>query len=675
MKRALLFLLLPVFSLAGVDDDMRAAGELYFSQKPLEAFEAYKQISRENNTREAYLNAAFIALEQNKTHDAVDIMSAALKTYPADPEVRDFAGEAYLADGQFLNAEKIYSALSDEKNKETFFFTNLARAQTGMEEYDMAEANFRRAAVGAQSAYADYMLGTFCDTRADYPAAQTAYQNALKYDHQSIEARLRYAEVLLKLENFNEAWKQLRMIYSAHKDAYVKKLLDKAAPQRTKTETQILQPKEVKDHTFVRQIISITDDYPIIKVALGARANGAPAIRSRVDFSPSNDFRIYNTSNELIANGSAKEQWSALLENGKAYLVDPKGKKTQFSASIIIKQNSLEETGHTTIIKNLTSGAGMTWVSSGDKEYRGQIEIRHNASLNTLIPINHVNIEEYLFGVIASEMPVTFPLEALRAQSVLSRTYTLKHMGKHKKYGYDVCDTQHCQVYGGVAAETEKSNAAIEATLGEVLKYKGKYIDAVFSANAGGITQSSQNAGWSKLAYLTPQSDYKNFDFAALQPYHFKALLQHKQEAYSAYQNKILSPGAYRWTRVISADTIKQNIKRDIGDITGVAVEARARSGYVGKIRVLGTKGSAVFDKENSIKRALAPGMLRSTYFYIQPVYEKKKLKEFIIFGGGWGHGVGFCQTGAGGRAEDGQDYKTILKHYFPLTDLVNIQK
>ncbi len=661
---------------AGLTEDMQEANNLYFSAKPAAALEKYKKISKDTNNRDAFLNAAFIALELNKPKEAVDIMSAAYKLFPSDETVQDFLGEAYLADGQFLSAEKIYSALLENTEKENFFYTNLARSQTGMDEGQMAELNFKSAAKGTQVSFANYMLCSFYEKQKKYAEAVKACSAAVIYDHQFIEARKKYADVLIQTKDYNEAWKQLRTVYLVEKDEAIKKQMDAIAHKRTKTEGEILKPKEILKHTFVKRIVSLDENYPMIKVALGAQANGSPSVRSTIDFSPSNDFRIFKTkTDEFIINGNAKENWKAVLENGKAYIVDPKGKRTAFTGSIIIKQNSDAETGHSVIIKKLSTGAGMTWASSDDKEFRGDIEIAHNTTLNTLVPINHVNIEEYLFGVIASEMPTSFPLDALRAQAVLSRSYTLKHLGKHKKWGYDVCDTQHCQVYGGVQSETEKTNAAVESTAGEILSYKNKPVEAVFSANCGGFTQSSKDAGWSAIDYLTPQSDYKDFDFLSLQPFHFKDLLQHEQDAYSAYKNKILSPAAYRWVRVVDVKTIQKNVaKRNIGEVTGISIESRARSGYVSKVRVTGTKGSAVFDKENTIKRNLALGMLRSTYFYIQPVYEKKKLKEFVIFGGGWGHGVGFCQTGAGGRAQEGQGYQEILRHYFPITTLENIQ-
>ena len=189
--------------------------------------------------------------------------------------------------------------------------------------------------------------------------------------------------------------------------------------------------------------------------------------------------------------GKAKELWTVLLEKGHTYLVSPKGQKTAFQKSVTIRPVShTPGEGHTIIVKQLMSGAGMTWSSLDDKEYRGKLQVLHNTRLNTLVPINVVTMDEYLQGVISSEMPTKFPMDALRAQAVLARTYALKHLGKHKAYGYDLCDTQNCQVYGGVSAESERANAAVESTTGETLSYGGKPIEGVFSANCGGIRLS-----------------------------------------------------------------------------------------------------------------------------------------------------------------------------------------
>ena len=76
----------------------------------------------------------------------------------------------------------------------------------------------------------------------------------------------------------------------------------------------------------------------------------------------------------------------------------------------------------------------------------------------------------------------------------------------------------------------------------------------------------------------------------------------------------------------------------------------------------------------HELKKYLAIGMLRSTYFIVQPIYEKGEIKSFIFYGGGWGHGVGLCQTGSGGRANAGQNYREILNHYYTDIEIQDVR-
>ena len=116
------------------------------------------------------------------------------------------------------------------------------------------------------------------------------------------------------------------------------------------------------------------------------------------------------------------------------------------------------------------------------------------------------------------------------------------------------------------------------------------------------------------------------------------------------------------------------NRKKDIGPIKAIIPLKRGRSGYVHGIKIVGKKNTLILTKEHEIKKYLATGMLRSTYFIVQPNYEKGEIKSFIFYGGGWGHGVGLCQTGSGGRANAGQDYSQILKHYYTDIDIQDIR-
>lgn len=682
----LLFTLLAVSAgvLRGAETDaqpLRDAADLYFSYKPKQALEKYLEISKQTGARDAFLNAAFIALEQGQTKQAVDIMSAALKLFPDDQPVLELAAEAYLTDGQFVNAENLLSSVTPQEEGNELYYINLARAQAGMGETALAVFNLKTAAAGKyHTALSNYLLGQLYAKQGQWQQAADALKISVAYDHQFLEARRLYAEALDKLGKYNEAWRHYRMIYSMEKNIpAVNKAIEALRPKLTKKETELEARKEGRKHTFVRPVLSSEGTLRTLRVGLGATNTGRPTSRATVAFSPSHDFEVISTATgKKIASGKAKEEWSVSLANGKAYVVTAKGKKIPFTGSVKITQkNPSDMEGTTIIVRNVLSGAGMTWVSVDDKEYRGVLEVIYNKKRNTLVPVNHVSVEEYLMGVMSSEMPVKFPLNALRSQAVLARTYALRQDGKHASYGYDVCDTQNCQVYGGVGSESEQGNAAVESTMGQVLLYKNKPIESVFSANCGGSTQSAKEAGWFSTPYLNPVSDYKDFDFDNLQPYQLKNLLQHPYDAYSRY-DKNVSMAAFRWVRVVDEQDLRQIIKKqkkDIGAIVALVPLQRGHSGYVSKLLVKGTNGEVVLDKENVIRRNLSLGMLRSSYFIVQPNYEDRKLKNFVFYGGGWGHGVGFCQTGAAGRAEAGQPYTDILQHYFPLATMTDIRQ
>ena len=655
---------------------LNQARDDYFAGKPTEALEQYIQISKDTSSRDAFLNAAFIALEQGHPKQAVDITTSALLLFPQDKELMEFTAEAYLADGQYENAEKLFSLLEEETERSEFLLINLARAQLGMGETDLALHNLKRAAAGKNHlSLSTYLMGQIYEQKKQWQQAAQAFEKAVEYDHQFTEARAHYAQALEQNKQYNESYKQYRTLHTiSPKNAAYSAAMQCLRPKLTKTEKQLQPRREALLHTFVKPVISLEGPLQQVRVGLGSTAGGRPAARSSVTFIPSHPFSVTLKSNgKNVVIGKGKETWKAELKNGKAALISPKGKSYPFSGAIVITPKSADAMqGATILIKKIMSGAGMTWASVDDKEYRGQLEIIHDRKRNTLQLVNLVNIEEYLMGVMSSEMPSGFPTEALRSQAVLARTYALKHLGKHKAHGYDLCDTQNCQVYGGVTAESESGNAAVEATMGEVLLYKDKPIEGVFSANCGGVTQSAKEAGWFATAYLNPVSDYREFDFDNLQPYHFMELLQHPQNAYSRY-DKHVSKAAFRWARVIEESDLRALIKRqkkDIGAITAIIPQVRGRSGYVSKVLVKGTKGSLTLSKENVIRNNLAPGMLRSSYFIVVPNYENRQLKNFVFYGGGWGHGVGFCQTGAAGRAEAGQDYTQILAHYFPDTQL-----
>ncbi|HEK86352.1 MAG TPA: SpoIID/LytB domain-containing protein [Candidatus Aminicenantes bacterium] len=134
-----------------------------------------------------------------------------------------------------------------------------------------------------------------------------------------------------------------------------------------------------------------------------------------------------------------------------------------------------------------------SFLSLNGKSYRGIFVLKNTTRGLSLI--NILNIEDYLKGVVPLELsPVTFnAVEALKAQAVAARTYALKNLGKNDYLGFDLTDTQSSQVYGGLSVEDPLSNLAVDQTAGEVILYKGKLIDALYTSTCGGMTEDAEN--------------------------------------------------------------------------------------------------------------------------------------------------------------------------------------
>ena len=147
---------------------------------------------------------------------------------------------------------------------------------------------------------------------------------------------------------------------------------------------------------------------------------------------------------------------------------------------------------------------GATPLKYGGKEYRGQLQV--NVGRNRLQLVNHLGLEPYLYGVVPREVPSNWPVEALKAQAVVARSYAL---AVRKTGAYDVFADTRSQVYGGIAAEKPTTNAAVDATATQVLLYEGKVATTFFFSTSGGRTASIEDvwANGTPTPYLVSVPD------------------------------------------------------------------------------------------------------------------------------------------------------------------------
>ncbi|HEX5005152.1 MAG TPA: SpoIID/LytB domain-containing protein [Gemmatimonadales bacterium] len=295
------------------------------------------------------------------------------------------------------------------------------------------------------------------------------------------------------------------------------------------------------------------------------------------------------------------------------------------------------------------------------RDYRGEVSVI--PSPDGLTVINRLGIESYLAGVLSAEMGRRAPseLQALYAQAVISRTYAVRNMGKRRALGFDLHGTVSDQVYGGVGAETAQSWDAVRATRGQIVTWKHQPIDAFFYSTCGGRTESG--AAVFQLAGDPYLKSVRDTDADGL--------------AYCRFSPR------FRWREEYSGDSLEAVLRRTLPGLTrlpaasitrvdDVKVTRHTPSGRVDAIEFR-VNGQRVTVTGQAVRRAfLLPdgGMLRSTAFEVQERADGSRVSWLAIDGRGAGHGVGFCQWGAVGRAREGQQYGEILAAYYPSTSV-----
>jgi len=374
----------------------------------------------------------------------------------------------------------------------------------------------------------------------------------------------------------------------------------------------------------------------------GCRPHNTPATHAPLEFkgettiAPQDNVRIgvrTDVSEVTISSESdliAKEAKSGTLERWPA-------KSRHFTVSKGILRIGEKAVSGSWRLSPADAGATIT---VGNYFYRGTIIIKPTGD-GKLTVINECDIDDYLKGVLPREAVPTWHEEALKAQAVASRTYLASHLARHTEHGYDLCSDVHCQVYGGATKEHPRCNAAVDATKGQILIFDGKPIGAFFSANCGGFTEGIQ------VVWGTPDRPY----------------LRSRRCTWGTEARW------YEW-RLTTNNTEMMNALRAKGLVKGnelrsISVTKKGPSGRAATMAVLTDAGTFTM-LGNDFRIALHPEKIRSTLFT-----KIAKLQGGYLFTGrGWGHGVGMCQWGAKGQAEQGKEYREILAYYYQETNL-----
>lgn len=311
---------------------------------------------------------------------------------------------------------------------------------------------------------------------------------------------------------------------------------------------------------------------------------------------------------------------------------------------------SPRQPGEKLTVTTLTRGYGVP-------SYGGIIELVANGGVAV---INEIPFEEYLYGVVPSEMPASYEMEALKCQAVCARSYAYHQMQEmaYPQYQAQVDDSTAFQVYGNSEIQPSVIRA-VDETAGQKLWYQGQVAAAYYYSTSCGMSTDMNAWGGSageKTAYL------KSISISGEQGDYEKELPWYRWEA--AIPKTVIS------------DLISEYAETDIGNLTRLEVTERGAGGVALVLVAEGDRGSAVIETENKIRRALggsgyeimkqdgsltpARDLLPSAFFEIE-----EQPEQIVLHGGGFGHGIGMSQNGANEMAKQGMQYEEILKIFY----------
>ncbi len=372
------------------------------------------------------------------------------------------------------------------------------------------------------------------------------------------------------------------------------------------------------------------------------------------------------------------------------------------------------------LLRDVTIGKSFHWQRKEKQRFTGSLKLLKNG--NKIVAINILPAEDYLVSVISSEMSARSSLQLLKSHAIISRSWLFAHMERSKNpknkkgeflnnsetedeiinwYGreehelFDVCADDHCQRYQGITKIfTEGSSTAVKHTEGVVLVNDNKICDTRYSKACGGITESFENV-WEpvKHSYLKSVVDYKfepdNFSLDFSKEANAVKWIKSAPPSYcNTHDKKILShilmdydqetTDFFRWKVEYYQKDLEKIIRTktgiDFGDILDLIPVERGKSSRLIKLKIVGSKRTLTLGKELEIRRILSKSHLYSSAIVI----DKENIQEgipqkFIIYGAGWGHGVGLCQIGAAVMASKGFQFDEILLHYFSNARLKKI--
>ena len=431
--------------------------------------------------------------------------------------------------------------------------------------------------------------------------------------------------------------------------------------------------------------------YQPVRVAIGNQNFQKYDYKTITIFGTS-DVQMYDkTTHNLISTFPTDTPIEVNLNNGLFEFSSIQNEVNVDAFSELVQNKNIVTTSNNVILECQGGLLGIKDLKRKGRQalYRNSLEIVKKPKTDNFYVVNVLDIQDYLKGVVPNEMPTSFGLEALKAQAVAARNYVLSPRTKLVNE-YDVVDSVASQVYFGANTEENLSNRAVNETEGIVASYNWNLILAQYSSTAGGYTESFANAFSDPTNKKFPSNGRPYLvakpDMIMQQP------LRTEEDVINFYKSRpdtydIRSP-YYRWTKNWTKDelqdvlaktlvsqsktgfvTPKLEVSADFGELIDIKPRRRGDSGKLIDIDIITSTGTYTVQKELVIRRVFQKNniSLPSANVVFEFVYdENNNISEINAYGGGFGHGVGMSQYGAGFMGKELKiPYDKILKHYY----------
>lgn len=319
---------------------------------------------------------------------------------------------------------------------------------------------------------------------------------------------------------------------------------------------------------------------------------------------------------------------------------DQNGEPVRFALPAPVRRagDALSVSGR--VLRRLTVASPATVTVNG-KRYRGIIEVA--PSDRGVLVINELPLEDYLVGLINCEISSQWPMESVKAQAVVARTYAVYQKKARAGAPYHLESSVLDQVYAGCEIEDSRAARGVRETAGEILAWGGQPIQAFYHSNCGGRTEVAENVWGFRLPYL------KSVDCA-----------------YCA------DTPSTRWEQTLSLKKLEALLRGAgvaVPGLRDISEGKRNNSGRLADLVLASSRGNTVVSAV-TFRKIVGYTVIKSTNFLV-----KVRGDEAVFTGMGYGHGVGLCQWGAKQRAADGFSYREILSYYYPAAILTRIDE